>query len=136
MVNVIVGQKGSGKTKELIEAIQSAVKNENGDIVCIEKGNSLRYDVSYRVRLVDAEEYKITNFDQLTGFVSGLHAGNFDITHIFIDNLFKIVDRSYDADAEDFVNWCVAFSEKEGVNFTMTLSADVALASDKIKALF
>ena len=89
MVNVIVGQKGSGKTKELIEAIQSAVKNENGDIVCIEKGNSLRYDVSYRVRLVDAEEYKITNFDQLTGFVSGLHAGNFDITHVFIDNLYN-----------------------------------------------
>ena len=72
----------------------------------------------------------------LKGFVSGLHAGNYDITHIFIDNLFKIVDRAYDAEAEEFVKWCVAFSEKEKVNFTMTLSADVELASDEIKQLF
>ena len=72
MVKVIVGQKGSGKTKELIEAIQSAVKTESGSIVCIEKGNSLRYDVSYHVRLVDAKEYQIGTFDQLTGFVSGV----------------------------------------------------------------
>ena len=112
MVNVIVGQKGSGKTKELIEAIQSAVKNENGDIVCIEKGNSLRYDVSYRVRLVDAEEYKITNFDQLTGF---------DITHVFIDNLYKILknDRAL---AAEFCSWCEAFGARNSINFTLAIS--------------
>ena len=121
MVNVIVGLKGSGKTKELIEAIQSAVETENGDIVCIEKGNSLRYDVSYRVRLVDAEDYKICNYDQLTGFVSGLHAGNFDITHIFIDNLYKLLknDRAL---AGEFCSWCERFGAQNSMNFTLAIS--------------
>ena len=121
MVNVIVGLKGSGKTKELIEAIQSAVETENGDIVCIEKGKSLRYDVSYRVRLVDAEEYKIGNVDQLTGFVSGLHAGNFDITHIFIDNLYKLLknDRAL---AAEFCSWCERFGAQNSIKFTLAIS--------------
>ncbi len=121
MVNVIVGQKGSGKTKELIESIQNAVKKENGDIVCIEKGNSLRYDVSYRVRLVDAEEYKILNYDQLTGFVSGLHAGNFDITHIFIDNLYKLLKNDR-ANAAEFCQWCESFGARNSIDFTLAIS--------------
>ena len=121
MVNVIVGQKGSGKTKELIEAIQNAVATENGDIVCIEKGKSLRYDVSYRVRLVDAEEYSITNFDLLTGFVSGLHAGNFDITHIFIDNLYKLLKNDR-ARAAEFCSWCETFGARNSIHFTLAIS--------------
>ena len=124
MVKVIVGQKGSGKTKELIEAIQNAVKNESGSIVCIEKGNSLRYDVSYHVRLVDAKEYQIGTFDQLTGFVSGLHAGNFDITHIFIDNLYKLL-RNDRAVAAEFCRWCEAFGDQNGINFTLAISDDL-----------
>ena len=124
MVKVIVGQKGSGKTKELIEAIQNAVKNESGSIVCIEKGNSLRYDVSYHVRLVDAKEYQFGTFDQLTGFVSGLHAGNFDITHIFIDNLYKLL-RNDRAVAAEFCRWCEAFGDKNGINFTLAISDDL-----------
>ena len=136
MVKVIMGLKGSGKTKQLVDLVKAAAEAEPGNVVCIERKPQLTYDLPYTVRLVAASDYRPTNYDALKGFVCGMHAGNYDITHIFIDNLFKIVDRSYDADAEDFVNWCVAFSEKEGVNFTMTLSADVALASDKIKALF
>ena len=123
MVKVIVGQKGSGKTKELIEAIQNAVKTESGSIVCIEKGNSLRYDVSYHVRLVDAKEYQIATFDQLTGFVSGLHAGTFDITHIFIDNLYKLLRNDRDVAAE-FCRWCEVFGEKNSINFTLAISDD------------
>ena len=121
MVKVIVGQKGSGKTKELIEAIQNAVKTERGSIVCIEKGNSLRYDVSYHVRLVDAKEYQIGTFDQLTGFVSGLHAGNFDITHIFIDNLYKLLknDRAL---AGEFCSWCERFGAQNSMKFTLAIS--------------
>lgn len=121
MVNVIVGQKGSGKTKELIEAVSRAVQTESGSIVCIEKGKSLRFDVSYHVRLVDAEEYQIGNYDQLTGFVSGLHAGNFDITHIFIDNLYKLLknDRAH---AGDFCRWCEAFGERNAIHFTLAVS--------------
>ena len=136
MVKVIMGLKGSGKTKKLIELIKEAETAENGNVVCIERKPQLTYDIPYSVRLIAASDYNLVNYDVLKGFVSGLHAGNYDITHIFIDNLFKIVDRAYDADAEEFVKWCVAFSDKEKVNFTMTLSADVELASDEIKQLF
>ena len=131
-----MGLKGSGKTKQLIDLIKEAEKAENGNVVCIERKPQLTYDIPYSVRLIAASDYNLVNYDVLKGFVSGLHAGNYDITHIFIDNLFKIVDRAYDAEAEAFVNWCVAFSEKENVNFTMTLSADVELASEEIKKLF
>ena len=131
-----MGLKGSGKTKKLIELIEEAETAENGNVVCIERKPQLTYDIPYSVRLIAASDYNLVNYDVLKGFVSGLHAGNYDITHIFIDNLFKIVDRAYDADAEEFVKWCVSFSEKEKVNFTMTLSADVELASDEIKELF
>ena len=80
MIKVIMGLKGSGKTKQLINAIQDAVAAEAGDIVCIEYGKKLTYDVNYKVRLVDSEEYGIKNVDMLKGLISGLHAGNFDIT--------------------------------------------------------
>ena len=131
-----MGLKGSGKTKKLIELIKEAETAENGNVVCIERKPQLTYDIPYSVRLIAASDYNLVNYDALKGFVSGLHAGNYDITHIFIDNLFKIVDKTYDAEAEAFVKWCVEFSEKEKVNFTMTLSADVELASDEIKELF
>ena len=77
MIKVIMGLKGSGKTKQLINAIQDAVATEAGDIVCIEYGKKLTYDVNYKVRLVDSEEYGIKNVDMLKGLISGLHAGNF-----------------------------------------------------------
>ena len=136
MVKVIMGLKGSGKTKKLIELIKEAETAENGNVVCIERKPQLTYVIPYSVRLIAASDYNLVSYDVLKGFISGLHAGNYDITHIFIDNIFKIVDRTYDADAEEFVKWCVDFSEKEKVNFTMTLSADVELASDEIKQLF
>ena len=91
MIQVIMGLKGSGKTKKLIDSINEAVAKAQGDVVCIEYGKKLTYDVSYRVRLVDSEEYGITNLDMLKGFLSGLHAGNFDITNVYIDNLYKIL---------------------------------------------
>lgn len=131
-----MGLKGSGKTKKLIDLITEAEKAESGNVVCIERQPQLTYDIPYSVRLIAASDYNLVNYDVLKGFISGLHAGNYDITHVFIDNLFKIVDKTYDSEAEAFVKWCVEFSEKEKVNFTMTLSADVELASDDIKKLF
>ena len=90
MVNIVMGPEGSGKTKLLIDAISRALKTESGSMVCIEKGHTLRYDVDHRVRLIDASEYSIKSYTLLQGFISGLHAGNFDITHIFIDNLYNL----------------------------------------------
>ena len=89
MVKVIMGLKGSGKTKHLVKQINEAVQSETGSVVCVEYGQKLTYDIDYRVRLIDAKEYTIDNATLLKGFISGLHAGNFDITHVFIESLYK-----------------------------------------------
>ena len=85
MIRVIVGKKGSGKTKQVIEMINSAVDTEHGNVVCIEKGEKLMLDISHKIRLVEASEYDIADYTAMKGFISGLYAGNYDITHIFID---------------------------------------------------
>ena len=132
MIQVIMGLKGSGKTKKLIDSINQTVASAQGDVVCIEYGKKLTYDVNYRVRLVDSKEYGINNLDMLKGFLSGLHAGNFDITNVYIDNLYKTigVDR---AAGEDFILWCATFAEANNMNITVTVSDDPAGASEEIK---
>jgi len=132
MIHVIMGLKGSGKTKKLIDSINETVKQASGDVVCIEYGKKLTYDVNYRVRLVDSEEYAISNSDMLKGFLSGLHAGNFDITNIYIDNLYKTIGSDR-ANGEEFVAWCAKFAATNNMNITITISDDVALASEEVK---
>ena len=124
MVKLIAGLKGSGKTKQLIHDINESVKNEAGSMVCIEKGHTLRFDLDHRVRLVDAGEYMLGSYVFLKGFISGLHAGNFDITHIFIDNLYKVSHCDDPAQTETFLNWCDQFAQANGVHFTITIPGD------------
>ena len=133
MIHVIMGLKGSGKTKKMIDSIQQSVASASGDVVCIEYGKKLTYDVNYRVRLVDSEEYGISNLDMLKGFLSGLHAGNFDITHVYIDNLYKTIGNNR-ADGENFVIWCAEFAKVNNMEITVTISDDPNLASDAMKA--
>ncbi len=132
MIHVIMGLKGSGKTKKMIDSIHEAVANATGDVVCIEYGKKLTYDVNYRVRLVDSKEYGIKNPDMLKGFLSGLHAGNFDITHVYIDNLYKTIGSDRAA-AEEFITWCAGFAAANSMEITLTVSDDPALASDAVK---
>ena len=132
MIHVIMGLKGSGKTKKLIDAIHTAVAEAHGDVVCIEYGRKLTYDVTYKVRLVDSKEYAISNPDMLKGFLSGLHAGNFDITHVFIDNLYKTIGSDR-ATGEAFMAWCATFAAENNMEITMTVSDDVELASEAVK---
>ena len=133
MIQIIMGLKGSGKTKRLIDAINAAVQSAQGDVVCIEYGKQLTYDVNYRVRLVNSKEYEIDNVDKLKGLLSGLHAGNFDITNVYIDNLYKTIgaDRAV---GEAFILWCADFAKANNMNITITVSDDAAGASDAIKA--
>ena len=133
MIHVIMGLKGSGKTKKLIDSINECLKTANGDVVCIEYGKKLTYDINYRVRLVDSKEYAISNSDMLKGFLSGLHAGNFDITNVYIDNLYKTIGNDRAA-GEEFILWCAKFAEANNMNITVTVSDDAALASDAVKA--
>ena len=132
MIHVIMGLKGSGKTKKLLDSIQETVSSASGDVVCIEYGKKLTYDVNYRVRLVDYKEYGISNVCMHKGQLSGLHAGNFDITHVYIDNLYKTigVDR---AAGEEFILWCAEFAKTNNMEITVTVSDDPAAASEEVK---
>ena len=132
MIHVIMGLKGSGKTKKLIDAIHAAVAEAHGDVVCIEYGKALTYDVSYKVRLVDSKEYGISSAEMLKGFLSGLHAGNFDITNVFIDNLYKTIGDDKAA-GEDFITWCAKFAADNNMEITITISEDPAEASEVMK---
>ena len=132
MIHIIMGLKGSGKTKKLIDAIHGAVAEAHGDVVCIEYGKTLTYDVSYKVRLVDAKEYGIHSTEMLKGFLSGLHAGNFDITNVFIDNLYKTIGNDKAA-GEEFIAWCAKFAADNSMEITITISEDPAEASEVLK---
>ena len=132
MIRVIMGLKGSGKTKKMIDSIHDTLAHATGDVVCIEYGKKLTYDVNYKVRLVDSKEYAIVGANMLKGFLSGLHAGNFDITHVFIDNLYKTIGNDK-AEGEDFIKWCAQFAAANDMNITITVSDDPEAASDEIK---
>ncbi len=132
MIHVIMGLKGSGKTKKLVDSIKDTVANAHGDVVCIEYGQKLTYDLPHKVRLVDSKEYGISNPDMLKGLLSGLHAGNYDITNVYIDNLYKTIGTDRAA-GEEFVAWCAAFAEANFMEITLTISDDPALASEAMK---
>ena len=132
MIHVIMGLKGSGKTKKLIDSIKDSVAKAHGDVVCIEYGQKLTYDLPYKVRLVDSKEYGICNPCMLKGLLSGLHAGNYDITNVYIDNLYKTIGNDRAA-GEEFILWCAKFAEANNMEITITVSDDPALASEEIK---
>ncbi len=136
MVKVIMGVKGTGKTKQMIEMINQAVSSEHGNVVCIERGSKLTYDINYKIRLVDAKQYNLDSFDVLRGFICGMYAGNYDITHIFIDSLCKIIPSDCGPEVDKFLDWLESFSTKNNIKFTVTISADASLASDDIKKYF
>lgn len=137
MVRVIMGAKGSGKTKHLIELINYAAENEIGNVICIESGSKLTFDISNRVRLIDSSDFATNNFTFLKGFISGLYASNYDITHVFIDSLCKVVPSDPgSAELEDFLQWLNGFAENKNIKFTITVSADASLATDTMKTYF
>ena len=133
MVKLLMGLKGSGKTKKLVDMVCEAIENGKGDVVVIEKERKLTYDIPYQARLVDAGAYGIDTYELLKGMLCGMHAGNYDITNIFVDNFFKLVgDKSSDS-LVAFVKWLEKFSETEKVDFVLSISADPAEMSEELK---
>lgn len=138
MVKVIMGLKGTGKTKQMIDLINTAAEAEHGSVVTIVRGGKLTFDLTSKIRLVDTADYPMPNFDYLKGFICGLYASNFDITHIFVESLNKVVSTPDDGDPEIevFLDWLESFSEKNGVKFTVSISADASLAHEGVKKYF
>ena len=97
MVKIITGNKGSGKTKVLIDMINAASQNTNGNVVCIDKSDKLRLNIPNSVRIVDTDVYSIYSFEAFFGLVAGLVAGNYDITDIFVDSILKVGGADFEA---------------------------------------
>ncbi len=123
MVKLLIGEKGTGKTKKLIDCVNAALDSSNGHVVCIEKDDLLRYQISYRVRLLAASNYGIDGCDAFYGFLSGLCAGDHDITDILVDATLKIVGRNYD-EVCDFLAKVANLSKLTGTQFTFTISTE------------
>ncbi len=122
MITLILGKKGSGKTKRLIDMCNEAMAQSKGNVVFIEKDNTLTYSLKHNVRLVAADEYAICGFDSFYGLIAGMCAGNYDITDIFVDSTLKI---GGDVDGLlAFVEKLKALSDKANTNIVMSVSAD------------
>ena len=131
MIKLITGRKGSGKTKILIDQINEAVKDTNGSVVCVEKGSNVRSSISRKVRWCDTEYYNVSGYDTFYGFIAGLLASNYDITHIYIDGILRIAERDY----EQLGNLLEKLDKLTGddVVIVFTVSANEDELSDNVK---
>lgn len=130
MIKIITGKRGSGKTKVLIDAIHEAEKNSKGNVVAIQKGSGLNTDITYKVRLVNIEDYAVEGIDAFYGFVAGILSSDHDCTDIFVDGTLKITGRDYEQ-----VGTMLERLDKISADttITLTISADNSELSDNIK---
>ena len=133
MIKIHIGLKGSGKTKKLIEAVNNAVNVENGNVVCITDGNRLIHDIDRKVRMINTEDFNIKNFDMFEGLICGLIAQDYDITHIFIDSVFKSVPNGDMNSIEEFISDLKKLAGAFNVSFTMMVSAEADSAGANVK---
>ena len=131
MIKLIVGTKGSGKTKAMIDQINDAVKTSKGNVVVVEKGMKLTYDISSSARLIDLDEYKISGGEMLYGFVAGLMASNYDITDLYIDGILKVLN--HDINRLGVVLDEIAAIAGDSVRVVVTVSADEAELPHNVK---
>ena len=132
MLKLIIGVKGTGKTKVLIDMVNSALAATNGDVVCIEKGAQLRFDIKPAARLVNSEEYLINDASALYGFIAGMLASNHDVTDLFVDGTLRICKRDMAAFEELLVK-LDSLLEKIDVNVTLTVSMPAEEVTDTIR---
>ncbi len=120
MIKLIIGKKGAGKTKHLVEMVNAAAETSLGNVVCIEKGGTLTFSVSHKARLVYADDFSIGGYDEYYGLLAGIKAGNNDVTHIFGDATLRIGSRNYD----ELSAFLERLAKIEDVEFVFTLSCD------------
>lgn len=133
MIRVILGEKGTGKTKMLINSVHAAVESEKGNVVFINNGSQHTTDLSHKIRLVDTSEFSVGTYDEFYGLVCGILAQNYDVSYIFVDSITKIAKGEM-ADLEKLLDKLSALCERFEVQMAMTISLSAADASDKIKA--
>ena len=128
MLKLIIGVKGTGKTKTLISMVNEAVDASHGDVVCIEKGTKLRFDIKYQARLINTEEYYIEDARSLAGFIAGILASNHDVTELFVDSALKICNNDV-AEFEKLVEKIDKLTADSNVKIVFTVSLPVEEAT-------
>ena len=134
MVKLIIGKKGTGKTKKLINLANQAVENSNGNVVVIEKGSKLTYDVTHKARLIDTDQFYISGYDAFFGFLSGLCAGNYDMTDVLVDSTFKIGGQNIE-EFSAFIEKINTLAAKTDTQFTFLVSADESELPETLAAV-
>lgn len=133
MLKIIIGEKGTGKTKTLIDAVHAALDSQKGSVVFINKGTRHTYDLKHQVRLIDTEEYAIENYDAFYGLVCGVLAQNFDITDICVDSITKIVGMNDVPALSVMLDKLNAICDKANANLTITISIKPEDISEEMK---
>lgn len=131
MIQLIVGGKGSGKTKKMIDMINASAKTTPGNIVCIEKSMKLTYDIDHAARLIDVDEYQISGYDMLYGFVAGVLAGNYDIVEVYLDGILKL--GNHDLEGLGVVLGEFEHLTGDSVKMVVTVSANEADLPESVK---
>ncbi|MDL2287537.1 hypothetical protein LJB90_03125 [Eubacteriales bacterium OttesenSCG-928-G02] len=121
MIKLIVGLKGTGKTKALIDEVNKAAKESSGAVVCVEYGRKLNYEIKYQARLIDAKDYAVGCGSSLYGFICGILAGNYDVNELFIDSALKICGDNL-IEFEKFMLDLNKILEKSKINCLITSS--------------
>ena len=134
MLKLIIGVKGTGKTKTLIDMANAALQVTKGDVVVVEKGTKLRYDIKSSARLIDVNEYMVSDAQSLYGFIAGILASNHDVTDLFVDGTLKICNQDIEA-FEKMTQAVNALISKSDVNLTMTVSMAEEDLPASVKAL-
>lgn len=124
MIELIVGAKGSGKTPLMLREIETEARKENSNIVFIEHGRRLDHVVPHSIRLIDITEYPVRGYAELIAFLAGLSAKDYDITHIYIDSVFRVVGDDDPEHLVSFVKNLAAFAPKVDSNITIAVSCD------------
>ena len=128
MIKLIIGKKGSGKTKKLVVMVNAAAETSLGNVVCVEKSSTLTFSVNYKARLIDSDSFGINGYGEYYGMLAGIKSGNHDVTHIFGDATLRIGTRNYD----ELYDFLARIAKIEDVEFIFTVSCDEAELPAKI----
>ena len=124
MVQLIIGEKGKGKTKQLLDKVNSEVKTAFGNIVYLDKSTKHMYELNNKIRLIDISEYMVSNSDEVVGFICGIISQDHDIETVYFDSFMEIGCQRDAALMEKVVEKLQKVSEKFGVGFILSASID------------
>ena len=135
MVELLIGKKGTGKTKALVDKVNTALTVAKGNVVFIAKNSDQMYAVDSKARMATTSDFDIRSYNELLGFIYGIVSRDYDITNIFVDGIFKIIGTDNLDGFEDFLKRLETLSRNQNISFVISVSIDADTAPEYIKEL-